>query len=202
MAGLWKKLKVYSRLNVSLIAITALGLLLQGCTPKNTETLSQQQLQGMINESFLSPQIRHLTLMPAVGVQLYLETPEVTIQREREPLAFKFKGYMDADVLGNSVTARLPITITGLADLAYNREEHAFYFKDIELTEAHVDFDVAIFEALIVDNLKKALVREIGAFSILDIDELQSLGKTVGERLVTVVVQEGEVVLSLKDRVQ
>ena len=196
---LWPGRKVSSRLlSVSILAIL---LLLQGCTEKTSATISQTQLKSMIADSFLSPQIRNLDLIPAVGVQLYLETPEVTIESDHQPLSFRFTGYVDADFLGSTVTERLPLAISGSANFLYDGKERSFYFHEIELSEARIDMDVAIFETLIMERLKKALVDEIGNLAIIHLEETSPLLKEIDDRSVSISVSGGGLLLSYEPKV-
>ncbi len=182
------------------VSLFASFLLLQGCSEKDATELTQSQLQSMIDDSYLSPQIRNLDIIPMVGIQLYLETPEVSLRSDNEPVKFKFKGHFDADIFGSSVTERLPVEISGLANLAYDGSEQAFYFRDIILNETYVDLDVAIFKTLVVSELKKTVATEIANLSIINLDETSPLIKEIAGRPVMVAVNNGKLLLSYMDK--
>ena len=196
------RLGAFFRGRALLVSVLSLMVLLQGCAPKTTETLSQPQLQALVNDSFLSPQIRSLDIVPGVGIQLYLKTPTVTVRDDGQPLAFSMDGFIDADFLGSTVTERLPIQVSGVANLIYDNKEQAFFFRDIQLKEARLEMDVVMFETLIIEQLKKAIASALTNMAIIPLDEASPLLKSIAGRAVSVSTVNGELLLTFKEAKQ
>ena len=174
-----------------------LVLNVSGCSATRSESLTGEELQALVNEQFLSPQIRKLEVLPPfVNVQLYLETPTLTLRADGQPLGFEFRGMLDADVfsdyLDSAVTDPVPFRIEGGADLEYRPDDHAFYFANVSLESAHINLDIAMIQTLIIDQLKKALKQELGSVPIIPLTEGSSLYKKLRSLPATVQVEEGK----------
>ena len=172
-----------------------------GCTVSHSESLTGEQLQTLVNQQFLSPQIRKLEVLPPfLNVQLYLETPELTIRGDLQPLGFSFKGTLDADVFSDyvegGVTDPISFRIEGAANLEYRPDDHAFYFSGVRLDNAHIDLDVAMIQTLIIDQLKKALKQELGSVPIIPLDMDSDLYKKLRNLPATIQVEQGKLVIS------
>ncbi|MGI9273615.1 MAG: hypothetical protein ACR2PT_01980 [Endozoicomonas sp.] len=174
--------------------------LLGGCPTSNSESLSGEQLQDLVNDSYLSPQLRRIELLPMVSVQLYLETPRLTVQADDKPLRFELNGRFDADFLGNNVTETIPINIIGTASLVYRPDDHGFYFDQMELSEARIDLELALVQALMMDHLKKALHDELLLLPIIPLRENQALYQKLDNRAALVKVKGGRVVIDWSSR--
>ena len=178
-----------------------LVLVLSSCSVPRSESLTGEQLQNLVDEQFMSPQIRNLeVIQPIVNVQLYLETPVLTLRGDGLPLGFSFRGQLDADVfsdfLTNSTIEPVAIRLEGSADLEYRPEDHAFYFANLKLESAHIDLEVAMIQALVVDQLKKALKQELGSLPIIPVTESSSLYEKLKNLPATVEVHQGQLVIT------
>ncbi|MDB2384618.1 hypothetical protein N9V90_02135 [Endozoicomonas sp.] len=193
-AMLW--LRQSSSLCMLIVSLLVVSGSLQGCAEKKSTLLSQKDLQLMVNQSFFSPQIRKLNLMPGVGVQLYVETPEVWIIEGQSTVLFKFNAQVDADFFGHTFTERLPLSVEGSADLDYREGEHAFYFQNVDLHEARVDMQVALFETLILDKLKQALTQDISQMAVINLNDTSPLLQEINGRGVSSSIVNGELLLS------
>ncbi len=156
-----------------------LVLLLGGCAGNDRETFSQQHFQQLVNEGFLSPQIRSLDMLPVMMVQLYLETPRIFIQGDGKPLMFHINGKVDADVFGGMVTEKLPVQVTGFTQLKYSPEDQSIYFDQIDFMEARIDLEVALFKTMIVDSFQKALLKELAAMPLISLERTPELAATL-----------------------
>ncbi|WP_419536926.1 hypothetical protein [Endozoicomonas sp.] len=154
-------------------------MLLGGCAGNDREAYSQQSFQQLVNEGFLSPQIRSLDMLPMMMVQLYLDTPQIFIQGDGKPLMFHINGTVDADVFGGMVTKKLPVQITGFTRLRYSKEDEAIYFDQIEFMEAQIDLEVALFKTMIVDSFQKALLKELTAMPLISLVKTPELAATI-----------------------
>ena len=166
---LW--LKQSSYWGISLFAV----LLLTGCSGNRETSYSQSQLDDLINEGYLSPQMLTLDFQPLMVVQLYLEKPELKIQNDMEPLVFQFKGKMDAEILGGTVTEFLPISISGQASLEFNHEDQVITLNQIQLKDTQVDLDIMLIKAFIIDQLQKHLTVELGHIPVISLPETPEL---------------------------
>ena len=157
-------------------------LLLGACSVSRSESLTGEQLQALVNQQFMSPQIRKLeVIQPFVNVQLYLQTPVLTLRGDGQPLGFSFRGELDADIfsdfLEDITTEPVGIRLEGSADLEYRPQDHAFYFSNLKLDNAHIDLEIAMVQALLVDQLKKALKQELSTLPIIPLTESSPLYK-------------------------
>ncbi|MFK0569586.1 hypothetical protein [Endozoicomonas sp.] len=169
-------------------------LLLGGCAGNDRETYSQQSFQQMVNAGFLSPQIRSLDLLPIMMVQIYLETPQLFIQGDGEPLMFHINGQVEADVLGGMVTDKLPVQITGVAQLKYAPEDQAIYFDQIDFMEARIDLKVALFKTIIIDRFQQALLTELANMPLIALENTPELASVL-----EVLAKKGEVQFESRD---
>ncbi len=154
-------------------------MLLGGCAGNDREVYSQQSFQQLVNEGFLSPQIRSLDMLPMMMVQLYLDTPQIFIQGDGKPLMFHINGSVDADVFGGMVTKKLPVQITGFTRLRYSKEDEAIYFDQIEFMEARIDLEVALFKTMIVDSFQKALLKELAEMPLISLVKTPELAAAI-----------------------
>lgn len=169
----------------------SLFLGIAGCTDFTKPSYTREELQQLVNQHYLSPQIRTLELLPMMSVQVYLETPELDIKADEAPLAFTIKGSVDAEVLGAMVTDPIPLEIRGTANLDYVPEDQAFYFTGLELTTAQVDLELAMLQAMIMEEFSKALRKELLSVPIISLDEGAKLFKQLGQKAYRGVVREG-----------
>ncbi|WP_330925375.1 hypothetical protein [Candidatus Sororendozoicomonas aggregata] len=182
-----------------IIGALVIPLLLQGCAEKTTQSLSQRQLQTLIDDNFLSPRILPLSIAPWVGAQLYIKTPQVTVRDDGQPLGFSIAGLIDVDFMGNAVKKRLPIQLTGVADLMYDSKEQAFFFQNIQLQEAHLKIDIVMFETLIIEQLRKAITKALATLAIIPLNDASALLKSIAGRAVSVSTASGELRLTFKE---
>ncbi|WP_257295278.1 hypothetical protein [Endozoicomonas sp. YOMI1] len=154
-------------------------ILLGGCAGNDREVYSQQQFQQLVNEGFLSPQIRNLDMLPVMTVQLYLDTPRIFLQGDGKPLMFHINGKVDADVFGGMVTEKLPVQITGFTQLRYSGDDEAIYFDQIAFMEARIDLEVALFKTMIVDSFQKALLKELAEMPLISLVNTPELSATI-----------------------
>lgn len=85
-----------------------LVLVLGSCSISRSESLTGEQLQALVNEQFMSPQICKLEVIQSVvNVQLYLETPVLTLRGDGKPLGFTFRGQLDADVFSDFLADKI-----------------------------------------------------------------------------------------------
>ncbi|MET4693395.1 hypothetical protein [Endozoicomonas lisbonensis] len=192
--------------NLLLVLVFLLAVMLAGCPSSRSETLTGEQLQALVNQKFMSPQIRNLEVLPPiVNIQLYLETPRLTIRGDYQPLGFQFRGTLDADVfsgdvfsdyINGSVTDPVPFQVEGSANLEYQPDDHAFFFSNIQLDRAHIDLDIAMIETLIIDQLKKALRQELGSLPVIPLDDGDALYRKLGTLPASVKVEQGKVVIT------
>ncbi|WP_145912498.1 hypothetical protein [Endozoicomonas montiporae] len=177
--------------------------ILAGCPFSKSEVLTEEQLQSLVNEKFMSPQIRKLEVLPPfVNVQLYLETPTLILEGDFQPLGFRFNGTLDADVFSDyvegGITDPIPFGIEGTANLEYRPDDRAFFFSDVKLENARIDLDIAMVETLIIDQLKKALRQELGSLPIIPLDEGDVLYRKLGSFPAAAVVEQGRLVITPK----
>ena len=193
------------RIDITLVLLF-LTVIFTGCSVSRSESLTGEQLQTLVNQQFLSPQIRKMEVLPPfLNVQLYLETPQLTIRGDNQPLGFSINGTLDADVFSDhvfkdfvegGVTDPVPFRIEGAANLEYRPDDHSFYFSNVQLESAHIDLDVAMIQTLIIDQLKKALKQELGSVPIIPLDMDSSLYKQLKNLPASVQVQQGKLVIS------
>ncbi len=111
-------------------------------------------------------------------VQLYLNTPQLFIQGDGEPLIFQIKGWLDADVLGGVITEKLPVQISGFTHLKYSPQDQAIFFADIEHLKAKLDLQLALFKNMIEESFQRALLQELNDLPVISLEktpELKSL---------------------------
>ena len=162
-----------------------------GCNRTENVSLTQAELQQLVSSSYLSPQIRNFELMPLVNVQVYLETPELVIKKDGEPLAFSLKGAVDADLLGNAVTEQIPLRVSGTANLKYLPEEHSFYFANLELKDALLDLELSLVQTLVMEQFRQALTRELMRVPIISLKQGSALYRRLGSRDYSAEVSKG-----------
>ena len=150
-------------------------LAIYGCSGPKEISYSQTQLQEQVDVGFLSPQIRSFDLQPFMVVQLYLETPALSVQRDLEPLLFRFHGKMDAEFFGGPVTKALPFELRGVADLVYQREDTAVFLDQVRLLEARVDLDLDLIQVVILEQFQQHLVRELERIPVISISQVPEL---------------------------
>ncbi len=179
-------------------------ILLAGCAGNDREVYSQQSFQQLVNDGFLSPQIRSLDMLPVMTVQLYLDTPRIFIQGDGKPLMFHINGQVDADVFGGMISEKLPVQITGFTWLRYSKEDEAIYFDQIEYLEAQVDMEVALFKTMIVDSFQRALLKELSAMPLISLVKtpklaaaIESLGKNNAGGHIQFDTREGSLVIEV-----
>ena len=187
-----------NRLRTCLPNFFALGLLLflAGCTQNNTHSFDQQQLNALVDQNYLSPQIRVMELMPLVNIQVYLDKPLLRINGDGEPLSFSFDGKMDADLLGNAVSEPIPIEVTGEALLRYDSDDHTFYFTDLKLKEARVNLELAMIQALVLEQFRKVLSEELLTLPIIPLKEGTDLYQALTSGQYLTRVEKGKWVVS------
>ncbi len=171
-------------------------LFLAGCSQNKTHSFDQQQLNALVEQSYLSPQIRVMQLMPLVNVQVYLDKPLLRINGDNEPLSFSFDGKVDADFLGNAVSEPIPIQVTGDAILRYDSDDHTFYFTDLKLKEARVDLELAMIQALVLEQFQKVLSEELLTLPIIPLKEGTDLYQALAEGQYSTQVEQGKWVVS------
>ncbi|MRI32048.1 hypothetical protein EOPP23_03415 [Endozoicomonas sp. OPT23] len=167
-------------------------LLSTGCSHRTDSiSLTQQELQKLVDSNYLSPQIRNFELMPLVNVQLYLETPELMMKTDGQDLAFALKGSVDADLFGNAVTDRIPLRVSGAAALKYVPEEHSFYFTDLELQDAFLDLELTLVQTLVMEQFRKTLSRELMLMPIIPLKQESPMYRRLGTRNYAINVDKG-----------
>ncbi|MCW7551414.1 hypothetical protein NX722_01905 [Endozoicomonas gorgoniicola] len=189
--------------NLSLALVFSLLAMFAGCSQSRSVTLTSEELQALVDQKFMSPQIRNLKVLPPiVNVQLYLETPKLTLHGDYQAIGFQFRGTLDADVFSNyldgGVTDPVPFQVEGIANLEYRPDDRAFFFSNILLEKAHIDLDIAMIETLMIDQLKKALRQELGSLPIIPLDDGDALYRKLGSLPAAVRVEQGKVVITPK----
>ncbi|KEQ19590.1 DUF1439 domain-containing protein [Endozoicomonas numazuensis] len=179
--------------------VMSLLLFLAGCSQNKYHTFDQQQLNELISQNYLSPQIRVMELMPLVNVQVYLDTPVLRINGDGEPLSFSFDGTVDADLLGNTVSEPIPIQVTGEALLRYDGNDHTFYLTDLKLKEARVDLELAMIQALVIEQFQKVLSEELLTLPIIPLKEGTDLYQALAQGEYSTGVEKGKWVVSPAD---
>ena len=157
-------------------------LLLSGCSLEPEKvSLSQQALQQAVNVGFLAPQIRTFDLQPMMVIQIYLDTPSVTVGDENGMVKFIIEGRVDAQILGGHVTEELPITVFGQSGLAYDTGERAIYMNQVELKDTLLDLDVDLFRAMILSKFQSALAREMEGVPLISLAQTPELEERLVE---------------------
>ncbi len=153
--------------------------------------MSQQELQALVDGNYLSPQIRSFELIPLVNVQLYIETPELIIKNDGDSLAFNLKGSVDADFFGNAVTDRIPLRVSGISELKYVPEEHAFYFVELELKDALLDLELSLIQTLVMEQFRKALSHELMLIPLIPLKPDSTMYRRLSSHSYSVEVNKG-----------
>ncbi|MDP0588550.1 MAG: hypothetical protein QS748_04915 [Candidatus Endonucleobacter bathymodioli] len=83
---------------------------------------------------------------------------------------------------------RLPMFISGTANLVYEGEESAFYFRNTRLVEVNVDFSMHFFEELVMENMIKGLINNL---IIIRLEDSSPMVKEINGRNVDVVAVAG-----------
>lgn len=151
------------------------ALMLAGCNGKKEASYSQDQLNDLVSSGYLSPQMLTLDFQPLMVVQLYLEKPELKIQNDMKPLAFQFKGKLDAEILGGPVTEFLPVSISGQANLKFDYEDQVITLDQVQLENTQVDLDVMLIKAFVLDQLQKHLSAELPDIPVISLSETPEL---------------------------
>lgn len=136
-------------------------------------SLSRQELQQAVNIGFLAPQIRTFDFQPLMVVQLYLDTPLVTLADHR--VKFAIKGKLDAEIFGGQVTEALPVALSGEAGLAYDAGEQVIHLEQVELEETFVDLDIALFRAMILSKFEDKLTEELQRIPLISLAQTPEL---------------------------
>ena len=170
----------HRRFSVVNFLIVAIVLFFTGCSSNNREVLTQQELQQLVNNGFLSPQIRQLDMSP-IMMQLYLQTPQLFLQGDSSSLMFQIRGTVDAELFGGIVTEKLPLEVSGFAQLRYAPQDQAIFFTNIDHMEATVDLQVALFKTLIAEGFQQALLKELTDIPVISLDKAPELASVLAD---------------------
>ena len=169
-----------SKFSAANLLIVAIVLFLTGCSSNNREIFTQQELQQLVNSGFLSPQIRQLDMSP-IMMQLYLQTPQLFLQGDSTSLMFQIRGEVDAELFGGIVTEKLPLEVSGFAQLRYAPQDQAIFFTNIDHMEATVDLQVALFKTIIEEGFQQALLKELTDIPVISLDKTPKLESALAD---------------------
>ena len=175
-------------------------MLLSGCKADRPIALNNHELQTLINNNYLAPQIRSFELLPLVNAQVYLNTPELHIEGDSEPLSFSFSGHIDADLFGNAITGQIPLRVTGVADLHYDSDDQTFYFAGLQLKDALIDLELSMIQALMMDQFRKKLSEELVNLPIISLKQGSALASKLGNKRYQVDVQKSLLTMTPEER--